>query len=163
MPVSPETVLEPSTLPSRGTLIWTSALFVAFSAFVVTAFLTFPSVVSFYSATPYFLIVLVVWAVLFFTRMAIVGTLPSEFGHLLPVAFERKLWIDGVWKLVWFSCTTIVIVGGVIAWAAGFPPQPFIQAVVILVVFNLMETILLKALMEIGIHRQHWTTKAHRP
>ena len=163
MPVSPDKILEPSTLPTRGTLIWTSALFVALSAIVVAAFLTLPSVFNFARVFPYILVVLVVWAIAFFTRMAIVGSLPIECDHLVPAALNRKLWVHGVWKLVWFSCTSFVIVGGVIAWAAGFPPQPFVLAVVILLIFNLVETVFLKAILEIGILRQHWATKSRQP
>ena len=163
MSISPDKIFDPSTLPARGTLIWTSALLVAASALVVAAFLTLPSVFNFARVLPYFMVVLVVWAISFFTRMAVVGSLPPECDHLVPTTIARKLWVHGVWKMVWFSCTTFVIVGGVIAWAAGFPPQPFVLAVVILVMFNLVETVFLKAILEIGILRQHWATKSRQP
>lgn len=161
MSVSPDKFFEPSTLPARGTLIWTSALFVALSAIVVAAFLTLPSVFNFARVFPYILVVLVVWAVALFTRMAVVGSLPLECDHLVPAALNRRLWVHGVWKLVWFSCTSFVIVVAVVAWAARYPLQPFIQALFILLIANLIETIFLKASLEIGILGQHWSSRNH--
>lgn len=156
MSVAPDQILEPSTLPARRTLIGTSALLVALSALIVAAFLTLPSIFNLTRIIPYLLVVLVLWLVPLFARMAIVGSAKSGYEQLLPAAIKRKLWVHAVWKMAWFGCSTLTIFGGVIAWAAGFPPQPFILALVILMMANLVETGLLNAILEIGILRRHW-------